>query len=100
MKALLILAALLVGTAHADEMVSRIGALTVRLIGSRCVAPDLVRHIREDAREQWKAGVAEMSGHTLRLCWAVGNDGVVVILNETGTVDFVPVTAFVRDQGI
>lgn len=86
--------AALMSTAHAETMMTRIGGLSIRLIGNPCTAPSVLQHIREDARPKWKAGTAAMGEATLQLCWAAAPDGMLLILNEAGAVDIAPTNVF------
>lgn len=99
MKALLILAALLAGTAHADEMVYKAGETTVRLQGVDCPHPIIGRVLQEHLQAPARGAVVTFQGRSLAACWAM-TDGKVAILDEDGDGAYIPVTAFVRDQGI
>lgn len=99
MKALLILAALLAGTAHADEMVYKAGDTTVRLQGVDCQTPFIAEALEKHFKLTARNAVVTVKGSGYDACWVLSGDKVIIL---DGDMDggYIPVTAFVRDQGI
>ncbi len=84
MKAALILAAMLVGTAHAGY-VYRTDGLTLHLMDSPCTNAKVLDLLLDKYKTEFKQGVATVNGRQISLCWIESGKNEVTIIDEEGS---------------
>lgn len=87
----IILAALVATTAQAD-MIARHGADSVRLMRDAC--PESVALPPEADRRAFRKALAVVGGQEYAGCFAVRNDGLVVLIYQDGDAGLLPVVQF------
>lgn len=84
------------GIAHSAPiaMVLETPDLTLRLFSTPCVAPAVLKQIKPELRERFRAGNETDHGRDLELCWVIADPETVFIVDEDGDSGAVPMAAF------
>jgi hypothetical protein len=88
MRALALAAALLAGSASAQELIYTDGALTVRLMLAPCRVPALVEGLGEVSPRPAREAIIKARGQEIPACWAEGEDRVFIgdVLGQGGYI--------------
>ena len=92
--AALLLAVFGIANAAPIAMVLETPDLKLRLFATPCVAPAILKQIKPELREKFRAGNETDHGRDLELCWVIADEANVFIVDEDGDSGSVPMSAF------
>ena len=76
------------------------GPVNLRLTQDACTEPKVLQFLQTTAVPLMRAGTVAWQGKTYNMCWTLApDDGVVIVVDETGDYGTVPLQAFTR-QGV
>lgn len=75
--------------------------VTIRLTSNPCAAPEVMKHIADDAKPYYREAVFTWEGRPLKCCWRPGSDGRVLTIDEEGDRLYPPphISRFTPESG-